>query len=574
MLKSFFSLLLAVSSIILSGCGDTSSSKKGVDLEPSVTQPPIIELPYIAPPYTNGIYYNVLKDVDNGDDTNYSVYEFDEHNNLIAIKSYADNLPDDTTRYEYDDSGKIIKYTWDSDGDGDADAFDSFVTYEYTNSAISAAHFNAYLKGVGWVESPLTFKYEYFGSGGIQISSYRYDQLASYIIRVYDDNGNLIHRYEDGDLDGEYESQTNFSYEYDVNGNTIKMTDSSNGKVYVFEYERNVGAAYGYYPVFGLDPLDLLFPVVNRDYHLTKISFADSGGTITGSQNVIWETEASDTNETVPGGTDTNETVPGGTDTNETVPVDPCDAADANFTFFVASYNYTSEIWVSDISPAVDPSSVPVCALTLYWEFDNGYTYSGGGVDANANETPGIAPSVDECNVSFTVTGTWENNATYTTSGIWSYSPEYCTQNDANTSTLYRDDINEVVIDTTNNLMWQDDKDTKTVIKIWAYIKDAVSDADYYDTSGDTAATYCSELTLGGYSDWRLPTKNELLLMISYSSVETLFAYYSPNNDYWTSETKEDTISNAYTVIFPSGVIGDLNKGKKANFRCVRDLGN
>ena len=142
-LRKFFPLLLLVLITLFSGCEDKSSSQRGEDLEPSITQPSIIELPYITSQNYSGIYYKVLKDVDTGDDSNYSVYEFDDHNNLIAIKSYTNNLLDNTTRYEYDDSGKIIKYTWDSDGDGDADAFDSFATYEYINSAISAAHFNA-----------------------------------------------------------------------------------------------------------------------------------------------------------------------------------------------------------------------------------------------------------------------------------------------------------------------------------------------------------------------------------------------------------------------------------------------
>ena len=563
-LTNLFLSLLILFFASMQGCGDASSPKGSGDTAATDGQSPVTDLPYIVPPVSSGDgpYYNVLKDRDTNDSSDYTLYEYNENNYLVAIKSYVDNLLEDTVRYEYDDTGKITKQIVDSDGDGDADAYDAYTTYEYAGNILTSAHFFAYFKGVGWIESSRTYTYVYFGSGGIQINTYRDDELVNAAVRVYDDSGNLIYRYEDADFDGEYERKITYTYLYDAYGNTVKMTDGMSGKTYLFEYANNGGVTYGYYPVFGLNPLEPMYPVVNKAYRLTKITEADSNGTVVGTKEIIWETEEPATED--PG------TEEPGTEEPETT--NPCDTNET-FAFSVDSHNYGSEIWVSNITPASDPSQ-PTCAMTLYWVFDNGYTYSGGGVDSSGNETPGIAPSVSECNMDFNVTGTWENNATYTTAGIWSYSLEGCSNTgETNTTTLSRDAVNEIVIDTGNNLMWEDTVETKTVIKVWAEdIKYATTEEEYYDTSGDTAATYCEELAQGGYTDWRLPTTAELLILSSYPDVETLFVYYSPNNDYWTSETNTALISNAYTVVFPDGEVGDLNKGKKANFRCVRDI--
>ncbi len=92
------------------------------------------------------------------------------------------------------------------------------------------------------------------------------------------------------------------------------------------------------------------------------------------------------------------------------------------------------------------------------------------------------------------------------------------------TSTADNGDV--FVNDSTTNLMWQK---TYATGKNW---KQALS--------------YCENLNYAGYSDWRLPNKNELLSIVAnnYSSAEI------PENslDFWSSSTRETEPGLAWTV--------------------------
>ena len=90
-------------------------------------------------------------------------------------------------------------------------------------------------------------------------------------------------------------------------------------------------------------------------------------------------------------------------------------------------------------------------------------------------------------------------------------------------------------------------------------------------TSG-TAADICANLTFAGYSDWFLPSKdelNEMYLNIGQGNALGLgniggFA----NNDYWSST--EDGSFNAWGQYFTSGYQGIISKGDNGGVRAVR----
>ncbi|MCP3851202.1 MAG: DUF1566 domain-containing protein, partial [Gammaproteobacteria bacterium] len=99
-----------------------------------------------------------------------------------------------------------------------------------------------------------------------------------------------------------------------------------------------------------------------------------------------------------------------------------------------------------------------------------------------------------------------------------------------------------------------------------------------YDTSGDTAATYCSELGLGGYADWRLPTASELKGIVDYGKYNPAIddAYINnvdPHKGYWSSTTFENNKVNAWVVGFNNGSLIYSDKDNKSDYyvRCVRD---
>ena len=102
---------------------------------------------------------------------------------------------------------------------------------------------------------------------------------------------------------------------------------------------------------------------------------------------------------------------------------------------------------------------------------------------------------------------------------------------------------------TSNGLIWQDNKDAKTVERDW-----------------HGAKKYCSNLILFGFHDWRLANKDELLNL--YKMKDKLKNLAS--RGYWSSTTSTSFISYAWFVYFNNGNSNGTNKTNEKYVRCVR----
>jgi len=111
------------------------------------------------------------------------------------------------------------------------------------------------------------------------------------------------------------------------------------------------------------------------------------------------------------------------------------------------------------------------------------------------------------------------------------------------------------VTNTDTGLMWQ--KDTDPDIYEW---QDALS--------------YCENLTLAGYDDWRLPNVNELQSLVDYERYDpTINTTYFPNtlsSFYWSSTTYAYDPSYAWYVRFNDGYVLDCSKSYFYYVRAVR----
>ena len=102
-----------------------------------------------------------------------------------------------------------------------------------------------------------------------------------------------------------------------------------------------------------------------------------------------------------------------------------------------------------------------------------------------------------------------------------------------------RDDAKEVVIDNTTGLMWQDDAEAKTVSK-----------------NRQDAKAYCQALTLGGYTDWRLPTIRELKSIVDrgrYKPATDLVFQNVENYGYWSSTPDASGSGEIWGINFING---------------------
>ena len=122
---------------------------------------------------------------------------------------------------------------------------------------------------------------------------------------------------------------------------------------------------------------------------------------------------------------------------------------------------------------------------------------------------------------------------------------------------LYRDDNTNIVRDTVTSLQWQDN--------------------GYPNKKWNDAIDYCSDLSLGGYTDWRLPNINELQTLVDYTktnpALSNVFAYGTGGGYCWSSTTSvRSNGERAWFVDFSYGEVWDYYDSKDDyNYvRCVR----
>lgn len=120
---------------------------------------------------------------------------------------------------------------------------------------------------------------------------------------------------------------------------------------------------------------------------------------------------------------------------------------------------------------------------------------------------------------------------------------------------LYTPNDDGTVTDNVTGLMWQQQDDDTT--RTWG-----------------EATTYCTDLTLTGYTDWRLPNNNELATIIDYGADNPpidITAFPGTNtSEYWSSATSALSPSHAWYGEFIRGEFSIEIKTESYYVRCVR----
>ncbi|SHO81366.1 hypothetical protein MNB_SV-15-932 [hydrothermal vent metagenome] len=138
-------------------------------------------------------------------------------------------------------------------------------------------------------------------------------------------------------------------------------------------------------------------------------------------------------------------------------------------------------------------------------------------------------------------------------------------------SSLFSDFYKEssIVTDIQKAFQWQDVEYSQSEVD--GYINGNSIDKV---ESFENAITYCEDLILDGYDDWRLPNFNELYTLvdrnISNPSLSSSFEY-APIGNYWSSTTVESNSDKGWIIDFEYGNSGWLDKSSNAYVRCIRN---
>ena len=115
-----------------------------------------------------------------------------------------------------------------------------------------------------------------------------------------------------------------------------------------------------------------------------------------------------------------------------------------------------------------------------------------------------------------------------------------------------------MIKDPKTNLIWEDNMHVEEV-KI-THIK---------------AKSYCAELKLGNFGNWRLPTLQELLTIVDYKRYKPAlvngFNYSNKDTLYWSSTPYAKTSDEFWGVSFKDGATSNASETYDRYVRCVRD---
>ena len=114
------------------------------------------------------------------------------------------------------------------------------------------------------------------------------------------------------------------------------------------------------------------------------------------------------------------------------------------------------------------------------------------------------------------------------------------------------------------NLMWQDQKYTDAEDGAYANERSVAKAGKW-----NHAMKYCRRLNYAGYSDWRLPTSDELT---DVHRIDGQVFQYFRDKDFWSSTP---TTEGKYYVVYPADAYSFKRLKRQSNFiRCVRSPGD
>jgi hypothetical protein len=147
----------------------------------------------------------------------------------------------------------------------------------------------------------------------------------------------------------------------------------------------------------------------------------------------------------------------------------------------------------------------------------------------------------------------------------------------------YTDNSNGTITDNNTSLMWQ--KCTAGYTDVNACTGGAAGTYNWYQANGTinefrnpsgSFIDVCGNLDLGGHTDWRLPTKKELITLVNYNIQNpgpTINPSAFPNtksNRYWTSNVVVGEPGNWWIVYFTDGSVRGNIPEDIYYVRCVR----